>query len=98
MWLRQMAQLSTTRSQLHSATAFHFLISNIGAEGAAAGVAAAEEAVAAAAAALLLTRLVEVLDEAAGAGAVDVDAEGTSLIRSEEDMIGDAMLSQQERS
>jgi hypothetical protein len=28
MWLRQMAQLSTTISQAHRATAFHFLISN----------------------------------------------------------------------
>lgn len=27
MWLRQMAQLSTTMSHAHSATAFHFLIS-----------------------------------------------------------------------
>eukprot|EP00444_Apocalathium_aciculiferum_P044416 CAMPEP_0183548518 /NCGR_PEP_ID=MMETSP0371-20130417/59908_1 /TAXON_ID=268820 /ORGANISM="Peridinium aciculiferum, Strain PAER-2" /LENGTH=59 /DNA_ID=CAMNT_0025751897 /DNA_START=355 /DNA_END=534 /DNA_ORIENTATION=- len=27
MWFRQMAQLSTTMSQAHSATALHFLIS-----------------------------------------------------------------------
>ena len=29
MWLRQMAQLSTTMSQAHSATAFHFFTSNL---------------------------------------------------------------------
>merc|ERR1719317_1848131 len=29
MWFRQMAQLSTTMSQAHSATAFHFFTSNL---------------------------------------------------------------------
>merc|ERR1719340_127536 len=29
MWLRQMAQLSTTMSQAHRATAFHFFTSNL---------------------------------------------------------------------
>ena len=29
MWFRQMAQLSTTMSQAHRATAFHFLTSNL---------------------------------------------------------------------